>query len=266
MEQLNKKDLLVVKVGTNVLADTSGEYPTFNERSFENIGAEVASHTNDETGVVLVSSAAIAAGVQSEQRRREDVTDIAELQYYAAIGWPAIVQRWKRAIGERSVMPTLLTKHELHTKATRSQILGSTAFCLLERNGVVLTNENDTIDPSEIKFGDNDTLAAELACELARSGLYRSTKLVLLTNTNGLNRVAEDSGTLIRTVNDIDAVQQFAGDASSGHSRGGMITKVQAAKTAKAAGIETYIANGKQERAVSRALGGEIGTYFPASS
>lgn len=263
MEQRNKKDLLVVKVGTNVLADTSGEYPTLNDQSFENIGAEIESLTNDETGVVLVSSAAVAAGVGSKKLRREGITPTTKLQRYASMGWPIIIQRWQQAISERTVVSTLLTKHDLHTYKSREEALGMIALCLLEENDVVLTNENDTIDPSEIEFGDNDTLAAELASKLALSGLYRSTKLILLTNTNGLNEVPSDNNTLLRTVEDINAVKQFAGDAMSGHSRGGMITKVRAAETAKAAGIETYIANGKQEQAIRKALSKEVGTYFP---
>ena len=163
-------------------------------------------------------------------------------------------------------MPILLTKHELTTESTRSQMLAATAFCLLGRQGAVVANENDTIDPSEIKFGDNDTLAAELAREMALSGLYRSTKLVLLTSAGGLNRDANNDSTLIRTVNNIDSVKQFAGDAMNGHSRGGMITKVRAAETAKSAGIDTFIANGRETQAIRRALSRDIGTYFPARS
>ena len=265
-ERAPQKDLLVVKVGTNVLTDASTEPARLDKGSFASIGGEIATLTSDTTAVALVSSGAIAAGVSDDGRSRGSVTRLAEKQFYAATGWQTIIRHWEESVVDKEVMPALLTKHELDTTSTREQMLGVAAFCLLERGGVLLVNENDTIDPSEIKLGDNDTLAAELACAFAaKKGLYRSIKLILLTNADGLNEAADDNDTIIRTVHDIDRVKPLAGDAYNGYSRGGMKTKLAAAQRAKRQGVETFIANGREDQAISRALNGEIGTYFPLS-
>lgn len=256
-----ERDLLVVKVGTNVLADTSGEFERLDDHSFESIGREVHQLSNNGMGIVLVTSGAITAGVLGEQKRRYDIQDATELQRYAARGWDSVVQKWKSVIGSERISSTLLTKREVHTEAMRIKALGVISCCLAH-NDIFVVNENDTISDDEIKFGDNDTLAAALAVECAIAGLFRSVRLVLLTNKNGLNEIADDDSTLIRTVTDIEAVEKYAGSAANGHSRGGMKTKVEAAKTAKRAGIETSIANGRTGQVITKALNREIGTYF----
>lgn len=253
--------LLVVKVGTNVLADTSGEIERLDDYSFENIGSELRHLSDKGMGIILVSSGAITAGVVSEGKRREDIKNPTELQRYAARGWDSVVQKWKSVIGNKRVSSTLLTKREIHTEAMRAKVLGVISCCL-SHNDIFVVNENDTISDDEITFGDNDTLAALLATECAVAELFKSVKLILLTNINGLNRVIDDDSTLIRTVTDIGSIEQYARNAPSVHSKGGMQTKIQAAKIATQAGVETYIANGRTTQAITKALNGEIGTYF----
>lgn len=256
-----KNDLLVVKVGTNVLAETGNGYERLDNQTFELIGSEVRQLSDAGNGIVLVTSGAITAGVFGEQKRREGISCAAEEQRYAARGWDIVVQKWKSVIGNERVSSTLLTKREVHTDSMREKLLGVIACCLSYKD-IFVVNENDCLSDDEIKFGDNDTLAAALVAECAISGLSKSVKLILLTNKNGLNQVADDDSTLIRTVTDIDLVEEFAGSATNGHSRGGMKTKVSAARIAKVSGVESYIANGRENNVISRTLLGEIGTHF----
>lgn len=258
-----KNDLLIVKVGTNVLAETGNGHEMLNDLAFETIGSEVRHLSDMGSGVILVTSGAITAGVLGEQKRREDIDGAVEEQRYAARGWDIVVQKWKSVIGNERVSSTLLTKREIHTDAMRTKLLGVIGCCLAHKD-IFVVNENDCLSDDEIKFGDNDTLAAALAAECAIAGLSKSVKLILLTNKNGLNEVADDDSTLIRTVTDIDVVERFAGNADNGHSRGGMITKVRAAKTARTAGVKTYIVNGLEINAIQKGLSREIGTYFSA--
>lgn len=258
-----EKDLLIVKVGTNVLAETGNGHEKLNDEAFEAIGNEVRQQSDAGNGVILVTSGAITAGVFNEQKRREDIRSTVEEQRYAARGWDTVVQKWKSVIGNERVSSTLLTKREMHTDTMRTKLLGVIACCL-SHSDIFVVNENDCLSDDEIKFGDNDTLAAALAAECAVAGLAKSVKLILLTNKDGLNEVADDDSTLIRTVTDIDLVEKFAGSAANGHSRGGMVTKIKAARTAKAAGVETYIANGRENHAISKTLAREIGMYFSA--
>lgn len=261
MKKQNNKELVVVKVGTNVLTDRSGERDRLDTASFHNIGSEIRDMSDNGTGVVLVSSGAITAGILGEKRRREDIADTRELQRYAARGWDNVVQEWKRSIGPERVTPALLTKHELQQKSTKEQMLGVLGVSMAYGD-VFVVNENDTISDEEIKFGDNDTLAASLAATIATSGLYKRVRLALLTNIDGLRANKDDPRTLIRTVTDIADVSDIAHDTDDTHSRGGMITKLRAASIAADAGVEMAIVNGRLQRPVTRALNRESGTYF----
>lgn len=263
MDSQSEKDLVVVKVGTNVLTKSGEASERLDESAFENIGGEVRRLSREGTGVVLVSSGAITAGVLDEEKEREHIQETTELQRYAARGWDRVVQKWKSAIGDERVSAALLTKRELHKASTRDQALGVIS-CALAHDDVFVVNENDTISDDEIRFGDNDTLAAALAAECASAGLFRSVRLILLTNTNGLYADPNDESTLIRTVNKIETIEEYAGSAENGHSRGGMKTKIEAAKTAKNSGVETCIASGRTPEVITRALQKQVGTAFEA--
>lgn len=256
-----EKDLVIVKVGTNILADTTAKDEKLDDQSFLRIGKQVRELSDAGIGVILVSSGAITAGVLGEKKRRGDIDNVFELQRYAARGWDSVVQQWKQSIGSGRVSSTLLTKREIHTEAMRTKALGVMSCCL-SHGDVFVVNENDTISDDEIKFGDNDTLAAAIAVECARAELFRSVKMVLLTNINGLRTDRDDATTLVSNVTDIAAVECYAGGAANGHSRGGMATKVRAAKLAAEAGIETFIADGRVDGAIGKVLAGEIGTRF----
>ena len=258
------KDLIIVKVGTNVLTDTTDSVEILDQQAFNQIGHEVCRLTDRGFGVIVVSSGAITAGVLGDQKRREDIDNIFALQRYAARGWDIVVQQWKKSIGHQRVSSTLLTKREIHNEAMRTKALGVMSCCL-SHGDVFVVNENDTISDDEIKYGDNDTLAAALAVECARAGLFASVKLVMLTNIDGLRTDQNDESTLLRKVTDISSVEKYAGLANNGHSRGGMMTKIKAAKVATTVGVEVYIADGRVNRAVEKALSRQIGTHFEAN-
>jgi glutamate 5-kinase len=265
MENLIERELFVVKVGTNTLIqkDNSGE--RLHDESFESIGQQVRELTDEGGCVVLVSSAAITAGVVGDGKERDGTEEVVELQRYAARGWDTVVQKWKSTIGAERVSATLLTKREIHNDNMRKKALGVIACCL-EHDDVFVVNENDTISDDEIKFGDNDALAAELAVALAQAGMFKSVQLVLLTDEHGLYKDVKDKESLIRKVTDIGAVEEYAGGASTVNSSGGMLTKVASARKATETGIKTYIANGRVRNAIKRCIAREIGTYFAASN
>lgn len=261
MKDITKKQLLIIKVGTNVLTTTHNESELLDDKVFKSIGKQARALTEKGFGVIIVSSGAITAGVISENKKRQDIKDMVELQRYAARGWDLVIQKWKSALGDNNVSSSLLTKREVHTESMRKQAL-DVISCCLSHGDVFIVNENDTISDSEIRFGDNDTLAAALAKECVSSQIFQSVKLIMLTNKNGLNRVVSDDNTLIRQVSDIREVEQFVRDSDNVHSRGGMTSKIQAARTATSCGVETYIANGRYENVIHCALNKQIGTYF----
>lgn len=261
MKDSNKKKLIIVKVGTNVLTKLGEGRDELDEASFSSIGQQVRRLSDDGYGVILVSSGAITAGVLGEQKCREDICDIVEEQRYAARGWDTVVQTWKESIGADRISSTLLTKREITNETMRKKLLG-VIDCCLSHGDIFIVNENDCLSDDEIKFGDNDMLAATLASKCKQSDIFDSVELILLTNKHGLNKVAEDDSTLIREVSNISSVEAYAGGAANGHSRGGMRTKIQAAKLATGSGVTTSIANGRQEDVVAMALSRSVGTVF----
>ncbi len=256
---MKKKDLIIVKVGTNTLVDH--DYDTLHHDVFARISMEIRELQSQDYAVILVSSGAISAGVLNDAKKREHVNDITELQRYAARGWDIVVQKWKDHIGDTHVSSTLLTKRELHNDTMRAQIC-KVVLCCLAHSDVFLVNENDTISNDEITFGDNDQLAAELAVALQKEADFTTIKLVLLTNTNGLYANIHDESTRIATVQSIDDVAHHIQDANDTHSRGGMSSKLRAAKRATDHNIEVFIADGRAPSTIQQTLAHHTGTHF----
>ncbi|MBP9738101.1 hypothetical protein KBD20_00260 [Candidatus Saccharibacteria bacterium] len=255
------KNILVVKVGTNTLIQKSGSIEQLNLSVFSSIASQLQTCSAQGYDIVIVSSGAITAGmvtVGSTERARSMVGQ----QRHAGIGWPKVAAAWDYAFGDKVVFSTLLTRRELGGgQSTRHEALGVILYALTQGD-IVLVNENDVITHEEIEFGDNDTLAATLAAEIAKQDASSKVTLLLLTDINGLRVNKEDESSLIKIVDRIEDVAAFGEDSRSNASRGGMITKIRAATIARESGVETYIADGKERNVVARALAGEIGTHF----
>jgi glutamate 5-kinase len=215
--------------------------------------------------VLLVSSGAIAEGMQRlgwPRRPRE----VHELQAAAAVGQMGLAQAYEScfaALGIRTAQ-ILLTHADL---ADRARYLNgrSTLFTLLELGVVPVINENDTVVTDEIKFGDNDTLAALTA------NLVEADVLVILTDQSGLYSAdprRDPGATLLHEVRAGDPhLEVIAGGTGSDIARGGMITKVLAAKRAARSGANTVIASGREKDVLLRLARGErLGTQLLAST
>lgn len=262
MRNLQESDLYVIKVGTNTLKEQGGDgHDGLDEASFARISEQAKQLKEFGASVLIVSSGAITAGAIDDGKRREDLSDVIEEQRYALHGWDILVQKWKQYLEPNKVGSALLTRHDLEHASTREQALGVIARCHVWED-MFLVNENDAITSEEIKFGDNDQLAAHVAAALASSGLYRQTKLFLLTDVHSFNEVAHDDRTRIDTVTNLEDVWHFAGGAKDEHSRGGMQSKLLAAEIAAAAGVQTWIVNGRADDGIKRAESGEIATHF----
>ncbi len=195
-------------------------------------------------------------------------------QAAAAVGQGLLMHTYTEAFGRRNVAvaQVLLTRDDL---ADRRRFLNArnTIKALLALGVVPIINENDTVAVDEIKFGDNDQLAAHVAL------LIEADLLLILSDVEGLyDRKSEDGSRkpeggrddfpIIRTVERIDsAIEALAGGSGSGVGTGGMRTKIEAARIATASGIAVVIAKGRRERVVADVVAGaEIGTTFLAGS
>lgn len=261
-------NVLILKVGTNTLiekqADSSEKLDT---ASFERIGKQVLALQEQGQHVIIVSSAAITAGMVEAGMsiRPQKATEMAKLQRLASIGWRHVLNEWDAALGRSHIGELLLTKRELAMDEERDEVLRVT-HTLLSYGDVAIANENDAITHQEIAFGDNDTLAATFAAQIGRSILFGSNvRLMLLSDIDGVYADIEDAGSVIRRIDNIDEYAHLAGGTNGEYGTGGMITKFAAARIATASGVDMWIANGRAEQVIERALAGEIGTHFACS-
>jgi len=248
---------IVVKIGSSGLTLPSGG---LDPRAVGDIARDVADLWEAGYPTVLVSSGAVAAGFPPLGMERRP-SDLAGLQVSAAVGQGLLMQRYAEELAGRGRLAgqVLLTKDVF---ANREQYLNARrALELMLRAGVVpVVNENDTVAVEELRWGDNDRLAA-LVSHLVGAGL-----LVLLTDTPGLlsrdPRLHEDAE-LLQAVRHTDEVLDRLARAGPGPlGSGGMATKVAAARMAAWSGIPTVIAQARTPGVVARAVAGEeVGTW-----
>jgi glutamate 5-kinase len=254
---------IVVKVGTRILTRADGR---LDEQRIAALAEEI--HRVMELGrkVVLVSSGAVGAGMGAlglSERPR----DLAHLQAVAAVGQCQLVQTYDRSLRAhgRHAAQVLLIADDLDDR-TRYLNVRNTLLRLLEYGAVPIINENDTVSVEELQttFGDNDRLAAMV------TNLLRAPLLVLLSDVDGLydGEPRTPGSQLISTVTKIDeSVFALVRDRRTGLSKGGMASKLAAAKMATLAGENVIIANGREPGALARILAGEIeGTLVTAQA
>jgi len=209
----------------------------------------------------MVSSGAIAEGMQRLGWTKRP-QEIHQLQAAAAVGQMGLVQVYESAFAKFAVRSAqiLLTNADL-AHAERNANAKATLDTLLKLGVVPIINENDTVVTDEIKFGDNDSLAA-LVTNLVHADL-----LVILTDQGGLftadPRRDPHATLLTEALAGDPSLEKMAGGAASELSKGGMLTKVLAAKVARESGASTVIASGRETYVLTRLLAGEkIGTFL----
>ncbi|WP_237477973.1 glutamate 5-kinase [Lichenibacterium dinghuense] len=253
---------IVVKVGSSLVVDAAAGTP---KRAWlEALGDDIAGLHRAGADVAVVSSGAVALG-QRVLKLPPGALKLDDSQAAAAVGQIALARIWAEVLGARGITAgqVLVTpgdteerRRYLNARATMERLFGLRA--------VPVINENDTVATSEIRYGDNDRLAARVAT-MASADL-----LVLLSDIDGLYTAppAQDpSATLIPVVERIDAsIEAMAGGAASIYSRGGMRTKVEAAKIATAGGTHMVIADGRVFQPLARIREGGRCTWFTTAS
>lgn len=259
---IQKAKRLIVKVGSSLVTnDGKG----LDNAAIANWAAQIAQLRLLGKEVVLVSSGAIAEGMQRLGFDKRP-TGIHELQACAAVGQMGLAQIYETSFRKHDLRTAqvLLTHADL---ADRERYLNarSTLFTLLRFGVVPIINENDTVVTDEIKFGDNDTLGALVA------NLIEGDALIILTDQKGLfsadPRKDPDAEFICEAKAGDLTLEAMAGGAGSGIGRGGMLTKVLAAKRAATSGAHTVIAWGREENVLTRLAAGEaIGTQLTAQT
>ncbi len=249
--------LVVVKIGSAVLTDKGHLNASF----FTRFAGEIAELRRQGYRFIVVTSGAVAAGLEALGFTAPPLT-IPEKQACAAVGQLRLMRQYEQefALHDQLVAQVLLTSDDIRNRR-RYLNARNTLRALLSAEILPLVNENDTVVVREIKFGDNDNLAA-LLTSLAEVDL-----LLLLTDLDGVydcDPKADGGASLIPLIAEVDdEVTAFACVSKSTVGTGGMLSKLEAARKAAAYGIPTVIANGQRPEVMARVLAGEIeGTLF----
>ena len=261
-QRLLESRRLVVKVGSALVTDNGAG---LDQAAIAEWARQIALLRGDGRQVALVSSGAIAAGMQRLGWTARPHA-MHELQAAAAVGQMGLAQAYESCFSQHGLKTAqvLLTHEDL---ADRKRYLNarSTLITLLELGVIPIINENDTVVTDEIKFGDNDTLAALVA------NLIDADTLVILTDQLGLYGADPRRDPAAKLINegraDDPAYEAMAGGVGSSIGKGGMLTKVRAARRAARSGANTLIASGREADALLRmARGDQIGTLLYATA
>ena len=262
MATLTTSKRLVVKIGSALLVDR--DTGALRVDWLQGLAQDVAWLKGNGTDVVLVSSGSIALG-RGVLGLPGTALALEQSQAAAAVGQIRLARAYEEALAPHNITTAqvLVTledsadrKRYLNSRATMEQLLGLGA--------VPIVNENDTVATDEIRFGDNDRLAAQIAVTVGAD------TLVLLSDVDGFysaNPSDDPTATRFEQVDQITPqIEAMAGDAGSGLSKGGMKTKVMAAKTATAAGCAMAITEGSTLRPLQALDQGANATWFAAQS
>jgi len=253
---MHTKELIVIKIGSNVLTDGKNR---LNHRVFRQVAEQVKKFHRYEKEIIIVSSGAIACGMEKLHIDYAQRT-IPQKQAAASVGQTLLMNYYSKFLRSLPVGQILLTADAINNKQ-RAENFKNTIRELLHVGVVPIINENDSVVVDEIKFGDNDMLSAQVAA------LLQARKLIIMTDIDGLydaNPKTNRAARLIPEVKRVTAdILKLAGGAGSHKGTGGMASKVAAAKLATAAGVDTYILNGYRKNNLLNLYRQEaVGTHF----
>ena len=255
LEAIGSPRCVLVKIGSNVLTTGRG---TLNHQRVYRLADQLAALHGEGRECIVVTSAAISAGV-GELRLRERPRTMPGLQAAAAVGQSRLIQTYAEGFRHHGIHigQVLLGREDMENR-DRFLNTRNTLRALLDRQCVPVINENDSVFVEEIRYGDNDFLAAHLA------SVVMADLVVLLTSVAGLYEMVGKRRRLIRTVEHVseETLQLDTGSRSSRGS-GGITSKLRAAATITRAGVPVVIANGRQANIVPRILAGDsVGTLL----
>jgi glutamate 5-kinase len=255
---LREAKRIVVKIGSALL--TGGGRGLDKEAIAAWVGQMVELHRQDRE-IVLVSSGSVAEGM-SRLGWKARPKSLHELQAAASVGQMGLVQTYESMFqGHGLHTAQILLTHDDLSARQRYLNARSTLMTLLELGVIPVINENDTVATDEIRFGDNDTLGALVA------NLLEADVLIILTDQSGLFErdpsVYPDAKLVAQASINDPALGDMVGESRSGLGRGGMITKLRAARLAARSGAATVIAGGRETEVLKRLLAGEaLGTFL----
>ncbi|MEW4468105.1 glutamate 5-kinase [Parasphingorhabdus sp. JC815] len=255
------KETLVVKVGSSLLVNEDG---SLRREWLATLVSDIAKRHQENISVIIVSSGSIALGARKLGLKKGGRDSLSDAQAAASVGQIALSSLWSELLAEHDITAAqmLLTLDDMEDRK-RYLNAAATLEKLLESRAVPVINENDSVATDEIRFGDNDRLAARVAQAASAD------RVILLSDIDGLydRSAGATEGQFIGLVEQVDdrIMAMADGSTSSGIGSGGMTSKLEAAKIASFAGIELSIISGREEYPLERYALTNVGTLFKAN-
>jgi glutamate 5-kinase len=253
---------LVVKIGSALIVDERGD---IRQNWLESVADDVGELRKAGVESIVVTSGAVAIGRRVLGLARTKSLRIEEKQAAAAIGQVRLVEAYRAALARHAIVAAQILVTPDDTEARRRHLNArATLNALLAMGAVPVINENDTVATAELRFGDNDRLAARVA------QMASADTLVLLSDIDGLYTADPRKDPAAVHIPDVayltPEIEAMAGEARPGISSGGMVTKLAAAKIATAAGCRMAITDGRAAHPLSHLLKGARATWFRPSA
>ena len=256
--EITKARRIIVKIGSALL---TGGGRGLDKAAIGSWVAQIAELCKQDREVVLVSSGSVAEGM-ARLGWKTRPQSLHQLQAAASVGQMGLVQTYESLFRSHGLHTAqVLLTHDDLSRRDRYLNSRSTLLTLLKLGVVPVINENDTVATEEIRFGDNDTLGALVANSL------EADVLIILTDQSGLyerDPSLDPTAKLIHhaSIND-PALSEMVGESRSGLGRGGMVTKLRAARLAAQSGAATVIVGGRENQVLTRVINGEkLGTFL----
>jgi glutamate 5-kinase len=246
----NKKRILL-KIGSNTLTK---ETDNISRGKIEDVASQIAK-LKDTCEFIIVSSGAIAVAKQFVKLESKG-NGVFVKQALASIGQPHLIRIYQEIFREYGLLSSqcLLSYSDFEKQESKTNIV-NTINVLVNNNYIPIINENDTVATDEIKFGDNDKLAA-LTASLLDVDLF-----IIATNTNGIYTKASINSKTPKTIGevvDFNELRAHVVGSKSTHGSGGMASKIEAASVSKEANIETWIVNGLEDDFIVNAMENKV--------
>jgi glutamate 5-kinase len=250
-KQRQARERIVIKFGSGVLAGRKGT--SLDRAQFRRLCGDVAALVAAGHQCVIVSSGAVAAGLDALGLDKRP-PEVALRQAAAAVGQSRLMHLYQQVFARHGliVAQLLLTHSDLDSRIRHVNACNTLERLLANPSIISIINENDSVAVEELKFGDNDRLSAEVAL------IVRANRLIMLTSVEGL---LDASGNVVPRVTDFSTAGALVRSENGPLSVGGMVTKLQAAQIASAAGVKVVIASGRKPGVLAAIMSGrKVGT------
>ena len=261
IKQLNAYKNIVIKIGSSLIVDDSG---SIRKEWLDSLVQDVANLKSASKNVIIVTSGAIALGKNILNLKRNEKLKLDLAQGTAAVGQIELISVIKKAFSEDNIKVAQLLLTIEDTERRRRYLNARNTISMLIDNDVVpIINENDTVATSEIRYGDNDRLAARVTT------MSSFDCLVILSDVDGIYTLPPDKSDAIHIPEIKNITKEIQGMAKNTHNdygSGGMITKIEAARIAMDGGANMIIANGKANNPIKSIMDGAKISHFIAKT